>query len=59
MQDLTDPDARDHVRLPHSGGGRQSSLEATPALEAACLRVLEHDTAGAPMNAEVQWAHLT
>lgn len=57
--ELTDPDALEHARIRHQGGGRQSSLEAIPALEAAFLRVLEHDTAGSPMNAEVKWTNRT
>ena len=59
MHELTDPDALEHARIRPQGGGRQSSLEAIPELEAAFLRVLEHDTAGSPMNAEVKWTTLT
>jgi hypothetical protein len=59
MHELTDPDALDQVRIRHQGGGRKSSLEAIPELEAAFLHVLEHYTAGSPMNAEVKWTNLT
>lgn len=59
MHELTDPDALEQARIRHQGGGRKSSLEAMPELEAAFLRVLEHDTAGSPMNAEVKWTNLT
>jgi hypothetical protein len=59
MQELTAPDALEHARIRPPGGGRKSSLEAIPELEAAFLRVLEHDTAGSPLNAEVKWTTLT
>ena len=58
LQERTILDAREHVRIRHPGGGRQSSLEAIPEWEAAVLRVLEHDTAGSPMHAEVKWTTL-
>jgi hypothetical protein len=59
MHELTDPDALEQARIRPQGGGRQSSLEAIPELEAAFLRVLAHDTAGSAMNAEGKWTHLT
>ena len=59
MQELTDPDALEQVRIRHQGGGRKASLEVIPELEAAFLRVLENYTAGSPMNAEVKWTNLT
>lgn len=59
MHELTAPDALDQVRIRHQGGGRKSSLEAIPELEAAFLRVLENYTAGSPRNVEVKWTNLT
>jgi Rhodopirellula transposase DDE domain len=59
MPELTDPDALEQARIRPQGGGRTSSLEAIPELEAAFLRVREHDTAGSPMNAEVKWTNRT
>ena len=47
------------MRIRPHGGGRQSSLEASPEVAAAFLRVREHDTAGSPLNAEGKWTHRT
>ena len=59
MQELTAPNALQQTRIRRAGGGRQSSLAVLPGLEAAFLHVLEDDTAGSPMKAEVKWTNLT
>ena len=59
MQELTDPNALQQTRIRRAGGGRKSSLAVLPGLEAAFLQVLEDDTAGSPMKAEVKGTNLT
>lgn len=59
MQELTDPEALKQTRIRRAGGGRKPSHEVIPGLDVAFLQVLEHHTAGSPMNAAVKWTNLT
>ena len=47
----------DRIRKP--GGGRKSSIESIPGIDALFLKELKDFTAGNPMNEEVKLTHLT
>ena len=59
IQELADPVALQQVRIRRTGGGRKDAQESLPGLDAAFLQVVEHHTAGSPMNAAVKWTNLT
>lgn len=54
LQELDDPEAMQQTGIRRPGGGRKSSLEVVPDLEAAFLQVLEDYTAGSPVKAEIK-----
>jgi hypothetical protein len=59
VQELADPAALQRTRIRRTGGGRKQSQEILPGLDTAFLQVLEHHTAGSPINAAVKWTNLT
>lgn len=59
VQELADPAVLQQAGIRRTGGGRKRSQESLPGLDAAFLQVLEHHTAGSPMNAAVKWTNLT
>jgi hypothetical protein len=59
VQELADPAALQRAGIRRTGGGRKRSQEIIPGLDEAFLQVLEHHTAGSPMNAAVKWTNLT
>ena len=59
VQELADPAALQRAGIRRTGGGRKQSQEIIPGLDEAFLQVLEHHTAGSPMNAAVKWTNLT
>jgi hypothetical protein len=59
VQELAAPAALQRAGIRRTGGGRKRSQEIIPGLDEAFLQVLEHHTAGSPMNAAVKWTNLT
>jgi hypothetical protein len=59
VQELADPAALQRTGIRRTGGGRKQSQAILPGVDAAFLQVLEHHTAGSPMNAAVKWTNLT
>ena len=59
VQELADAAELQRSGIRRTGGGRKRSQEIIPGLDAAFLQVLEHHTAGSPMNAAVKWTNLT
>lgn len=57
--ELSDSEALQQTRIRHEGGGRPSSFDVIPGLDAAFLKVLEDHTAGSPMKATIKWTNLT
>ncbi len=46
-------------RMRRPGGGRKPYTETQPTLDEAFLEVVQHNTAGDPMQADVLWTNLT
>lgn len=46
-------------RIRRAGGGRKSYAESIPGIDEAFLDVIEDNTAGDPMQAEVRWTNLS
>ena len=59
VQELGDAAELQRSSIRRTGGGRKRSHESIPGLDAAFLQVVEHHTAGSPMNAAVKWTNLT
>jgi len=59
VQELEDVAELQRCRIRRTGGGRKRSQEIIPGLDAGFLQVVEHRTAGSPMNAAVKWTNLT
>jgi DDE family transposase/winged helix-turn-helix protein len=59
VQELADAAELQRSGIRRTGGGRKRSQEILPGLDAAFLQVVEHHTAGSPMNAAVKWTNLT
>jgi len=59
QKELDNPQAMQQTAIRRPGGGRKSSLEIIPDLDAAFLQVLEHHTAGSPVKADIKWTNLT
>lgn len=57
VQELADGTELQRSRIRRTGGGREHSQEVIPGLDAAFLQVLEHHTAGSPVNAGVVIPH--
>ena len=59
VQELGDAVELQRSRIRRTGEGRKRSQAIIPGLDAAFLQVVEHHTAGSPMNAAVKWTNLT
>jgi hypothetical protein len=59
VQELAEAAELQRSGIRRTGGGRKRSQEIIPGVDPAFLQVLEHHTAGAPMNAAVKWPTLT
>lgn len=59
IQELRQPELIVEDRIRKKGGGRKSSLESIPDLNAKFLEVLYDNTAGDPMDENIRWTHLT
>ena len=47
------------ARIRRPGGGRKSYQETLPEIDKAFLDVIEHQTAGDPMQVDVRWTNLS
>ena len=55
-------DDGDHLEEPsirRGGGGRKSAFDVIDGLDAAFLKVMEHHTAGSPVDETVKWTNLS
>ena len=59
IQELKQPELIKKDRIRKKGGGRKSSIETIPDLDAKFLEVLFDNTAGDPMDEKIRWTHLT
>ena len=59
LAELQDQSALSTERIRQPGGGRKRALATIPGLSEAFLRVIEHHTAGSPMNESLKWTHLS
>ena len=54
-----DGDRLDTPSIRRRGGGRKSAFEVIEGLDAAFLKVMEHHTAGSPVDETVKWTNLS
>jgi len=59
VAELQDEHALSDQRIRQPGGGRKRAVETIEGLSAAFLRVIEHHTAGSPMDESIKWTHLS
>ncbi len=59
IEELNCPETIEQDRIRTKGGGRKTSLENIPDLDANFLEVIFVYTAGDPMDERVRWTHLT
>ena len=59
IEELNCPESIEQDRIRTKGGGRKTSLENIPDLDANFLEVIFVYTAGDPMDERVRWTHLT
>lgn len=57
--ELNHPELIEKDGIRTQGGGRKTSLESIPDLDANFLEVIFFYTAGDPMDEKVRWTHLT
>lgn len=57
LEEAGDPLEEPSIR--RSGGGRKSAFDAIDGLDAAFLKVMEHHTAGSPVDETVKWTNLS
>jgi hypothetical protein len=58
IKELKDPRTLPTDRIRRKGGGAKSKLETIPGIDAAFLEIVDHYTAGDPMQEEVLWTNL-
>jgi hypothetical protein len=58
LAELQDEPAMSDERIRQPGGGRKRALDTINGLSEAFLRVVEHHTAGSPMDESIRWTHL-
>ena len=59
MTELQDDSSLDEPGIRRRGGGRKSAFESIDGLDAAFLKVMEHHTAGSPVDDQVKWTNLS
>jgi len=59
IAELQDEQAMQDEGIRQAGGGRKRALDTIESLNGAFLRVIEHQTAGSPMDASLKWTHLS
>ncbi|MEM1311009.1 MAG: hypothetical protein AAGF98_16200 [Cyanobacteria bacterium P01_H01_bin.153] len=59
IAELQDEPAMSDERIRQPGGGRKRALDTIDGLSEAFLRVVEHHTAGSPMDESLKWTHLS
>lgn len=59
IAELQDEPAMSDERIRQPGGGRKRALDTIDGLSEAFLRVVEHHTAGSPMDESIKWTHLS
>lgn len=59
MDELENLPPKPEKRIRLLGGGRKRVIIQQPGLDAAFLDVLEHHTAGSPMDETIKWTNLT
>ena len=59
IAELKDDSSMDEVGIRRHGGGRKSAFESIEGLDGAFLKVMEHHTAGSPVDEQVKWTNLS
>ena len=59
IAELKDDSSMDEVEVRRHGGGRKSAFESIEGLDGAFLKVMEHHTAGSPVDEQVKWTNLS
>ena len=59
IAELQDDSSLDEPGVRRLGGGRKSAFEVIEGLDAAFVKVMEHHTAGSPVDDQVKWTHLS
>ena len=59
LRELDDLEALNRNGIRRRGGDRKPTLASLEGIDSAFLQVIETHTAGAPMDAQVKWTHLT
>ncbi len=58
MRELKDPRTLPTDRIRQKGGGAKPKIETIPGIDAAFLEIVEHYTAGDPMQSDVLWTNV-
>lgn len=58
MAELQDDECLEESGIRRGGGGRKSAFAVIENLDAVFLRVMEHHTAGSPVDETVRWTNL-
>ena len=59
ITELKQPSLGNSPSIRRPGGGRKKAIETISGINEAFLSVVEHHTAGSPMNQELKWTNLT
>ena len=59
IAELQDEQVLNEQRIRQPGGGRKRVVETMDGLSEAFLRIIEHNTAGSPVDASIKWTHLS
>lgn len=59
IRELEQPSLLNSPSIRRPGGGRKKAIEIIPGINEAFLDVIEHHTAGSPMNQDLKWTNLT
>lgn len=59
IEELHNQSVMSSPRIRRSGGGRKQALKSIEGIDEAFLKVIQHHTAGSPMDEDVKWTNLT
>lgn len=59
IEELPNPGVMSSPRIRRLGGGRKQALVTIAGINEAFLKVIQHHTAGSPMDEDIKWTNLT